>query len=237
MIAMRQAFQIAIDGPVAAGKGTVSRLLAQKLGFLYVDTGAMYRATALLALREKVDLADEEKVVNLLKKSKLEMRNPLAPKELDGRLTTVILNDEDVSWAIRTQKCGDGSSKVALLPKLRQVLVPKQQEIADQQNVVMEGRDITFRVLPTANLKIFLTADVQSRALRRHAQYLNKGVSISLAEVQQEIKERDERDMKRNTDPLQIVKEAWVLDTSNLEIPEVVDLIIQKVKTLQQKQS
>lgn len=230
---MRQAFQIAIDGPVAAGKGTVSRLLAQKLGFLYVDTGAMYRATALLALRKEIDLAAENQVVDLLKNSKLEMRNPIPPKELDGRLTTVILDGEDVSWAIRTQKCGDGSSKVALLPKLRQVLVQKQQEIANQQDVVMEGRDITFRVLPAANLKIFLTADVQSRALRRHAQYLNKGVAISLEEVIKEIKERDERDMKRNTDPLQIVPEAWVLDTSHLEIPQVVDLIIEKVKILQ----
>ena len=232
---MRQAFQIAIDGPVAAGKGTVSRLLAQKLGFLYVDTGAMYRATALLALRKEIDLAAENQVVDLLKNSKLEMRNPIPPKELDGRLTTVILDGEDVSWAIRTRKCGDGSSKVALLPKLRQVLVQKQQEIANQQDVVMEGRDITFRVLPAANLKIFLTADVQSRALRRHAQYLNKGVAISLEEVIEEIKERDERDMKRNTDPLQIVPEAWVLDTSHLEIPQVVDLIIEKVKILQNK--
>lgn len=231
---MRQSFQIAIDGPVAAGKGTISRLLAQQLGFLYVDTGAMYRATALLALRQNINLDDEERVVALLEKSKLEMRNPLPPKETDGRLTTVILDGEDISWAIRTQKCGDGSSKVAVLPKLRQVLVKKQQEIAASQNVVMEGRDITFRVLPEANLKIFLTASIEARAQRRHTQYLSKGVNISIEEVVQEIKERDERDMQRDTDPLHIVPDAWVIDTSNLEIEEVVKLIADKVTTLHQ---
>jgi cytidylate kinase len=232
---MRQSFQIAIDGPVAAGKGTISRLLAQKLGFLYVDTGAMYRATALLALRQGLDLEDEAKVVALLEKSKLEMRNPLPPKETDGRLTTVILDGEDVSWAIRTQKCGDGASKVAVLAKLRQVLVKKQQEIATSQNVVMEGRDITFRVLPDADLKIFLTGSIQARAERRHTQYLSKGVNISIEEVVQEIKERDERDMERKTDPLHIVDDAWVVDTSELEIEEVVELIADKVATLQNK--
>jgi len=232
---MSESFQIAIDGPVAAGKGTVSRLLAQKLGFLYVDTGAMYRATALLALRQEIDLADEDQVVALLKKSKLEMRNPIPPKELDGRLTTVILDGEDVSWAIRTQKCGDGSSKVAVLPKLRHVLVQKQQEIAANQNVVMEGRDITFRVLPDADLKIFLTADVKSRATRRHMQYLTKGVDTTIEKVIEEIKERDKRDMQRDTDPLQIMPDAWVLDTSNLEIEEVVDLIIEKVEQIKKK--
>lgn len=231
---MHQSFQIAIDGPVAAGKGTISRLLAQQLGFLYVDTGAMYRATALLALREGINLDDEDQVVALLEKSKLEMRNPLPPKETDGRLTTVILDGEDVSWAIRTQKCGDGSSKVAVLPKLRRVLVKKQQEIAASQNVVMEGRDITFRVLPDANLKIFLTASIEARAERRHTQYLSKGVNISIEEVIQEIKERDERDMQRDTDPLHIVPDAWVIDTSNLEIEEVVKLIAEKVDSLHQ---
>lgn len=231
---MHQSFQIAIDGPVAAGKGTISRLLAQQLGFLYVDTGAMYRAAALLALREGINLNDEDRVVALLEKSKLEMRNPLPPKETDGRLTTVILDGEDVSWAIRTQKCGDGSSKVAVLPKLRRVLVKKQQEIAASQNVVMEGRDITFRVLPDANLKIFLTASIEARAERRHTQYLSKGVNISIEEVVQEIKERDERDMQRDTDPLHIVPDAWVIDTSNLEIEEVVKLIADKVTSLHQ---
>lgn len=229
---MSDVFQIAIDGPVAAGKGTVSRLLAQKLGFLYVDTGAMYRATALLAFKNNVSLDDEDQVVALLEKSKLEMRNPIPPKETDGRLTTVILDGEDVSWAIRTQKCSDGSSKVATLKKLREVLVKKQQEIAGKQNVVMEGRDITFRVLPEANLKIFLTASTEARVERRRTQYLIKGVNTSIEEMTKEIKERDLRDMSRSNDPLQIVPDAWVLDTSKLEIDEVVDLITKRVDDL-----
>lgn len=233
---MSKSFQIAIDGPVAAGKGTASRLLAQKLGFIYVDTGAMYRVAALLALRQGVDLTDEDKVVTLLKNSKLEMKNPSDPDELDGRLITVILDGEDVSWAIRTQECSDGSSKVAALPKLRQVLVQKQQEIADDQDVVMEGRDITFRVLPNADLKIFLTADVQSRAARRHMQYLSKGIDISIEEVIEEIEKRDKSDIQRETDPLQIIPGDWVLDTSHLEIEEVVDLIVDKVKQIRKQQ-
>lgn len=231
---MSTSFQIAIDGPVAAGKGTISRLLAERLGFLYVDTGAMYRATALLALRAEINLSDEDRVVALLQKSKLEMRNPIPPKETDGRLTTVILDGEDVSWAIRTQKCGEGASKVAVLPKLRHVLVQKQQEIAASQNVVMEGRDITFRVLPNAQLKIFLTASVESRAARRHTQYLTKGTDVSLEEVIEEIKQRDQRDMERDTDPLHITKDAWVLDTSELSIEAVVELIADKVTHLMQ---
>lgn len=229
---MSDFFQIAIDGPVAAGKGTVSRLLAQKLGFLYVDTGAMYRVSALLAIRNGVDFSDEDKVVALLEKSKLEMRNPLPPKETDGRLTTVILDGEDVSWAIRTQKCSEGSSKVAILKKLRKVLVKKQQEIAIKQNVVMEGRDITFRVLPDADLKIFLTASIEARVERRHTQYLIKGTNTSIEEVTKEIKERDLRDSNRTNDPLQVVPEAWLVDTSSLEIDEVVDLIAKRVDEL-----
>jgi cytidylate kinase len=229
---MSEFFQIAIDGPVAAGKGTVSRLLAQKLGFLYVDTGAMYRATALLSLRHEISLNDEDKVIALLEKSKLEMRNPLSPTEIDGRLTTIILDGEDISWAIRTQECSDGSSKVAVLAKLRKVLVKKQQEIARSQDVVMEGRDITFRVLPEADLKIYLTASIEARAIRRHTQYLTKGINVSIEEVIKEIKERDERDMKRKTDPLQVMPDAWLVDTSKLEIEEVVDLIVAKVKEI-----
>lgn len=232
---MSESFQIAIDGPVAAGKGTVSRLLAQKLGFLYVDTGAMYRVVALLALRHNVDFADEEQIVALFEKSKLEMKNPSDPHELDGRLITVILDDEDVSWAIRTQECSDGSSKVAVLPELRRVLVQKQQEIANNHNIVMEGRDITFRVLPNADLKIFLTANVASRATRRHVQYLNKGVDVSIEKVVKEIESRDQFDIQRETDPLQIIPSDWVLDTSHLEIEEVVDLIIQKVEKIRKQ--
>ena len=228
----KKSFQIAIDGPVAAGKGIASRLLAEKLDFLYVDTGAMYRTAALLAIRNKVKFSEEDQIVELIKNSKIEMRNPEGKSEKDGRLTTVILNGEDVSWAIRTEKCSSGSSKVSVHPKVRKILVHKQQEIANNQNVVMEGRDITFRVLPEADLKIYLTAELETRAKRRHTQYLLKGDERSLEKVLAEVKERDERDMHRATDPLHIVKDAQVVDSTNLEIEEVVDLIANKAEEL-----
>lgn len=228
----KNSFQIAIDGPVAAGKGIASRLLAEKLNFLYVDTGAMYRTAALLAIRNNVNFSEEDTIVKLIKDSKIEMRNPEGKNEKDGRLTTVLLNGEDVSWVIRTEKCSSGSSKVSVHPKVREVLVHKQQEIADNQNVVMEGRDITFRVLPKADLKIYLTAELDTRAKRRHNQYLLKGDERSFEEVLAEVKERDERDMHRATDPLHIVEDAHVVDSTNLEIEEVVDLIADKAEEL-----
>ncbi len=228
-------FQIAIDGPVAAGKGTVSRLLAEKLNFLYVDTGAMYRAAALLAIQNNVDFDQEDKIVSFIAQSSLEMRNPEGDKEADGRLTTLILNGQDVSWAIRTTNCSDGASKVATLAKVRQILVEKQKKIAETQNVVMEGRDITFKVLPDADLKIFLTADLEIRAKRRHLQYLTKGIDTSIEEVIKEVQERDQRDMTRKIDPLHPTADSWILDSSQLSIEEVVNLIAEKVVTMIKK--
>ncbi len=224
-------FHIAIDGPVAAGKGTVSRLSAQKLKFLYVDTGAMYRMTALLGIRNQIDLNNEDKLAQLIKKTKMEMHNP-TKNELDGRLTTVFLNDEDVSWKIRTKEVSQGSSKVAVHPKVRKVLVAKQQEIAKAQNVIMEGRDITFKVLPDAQLKIFLTANDIIRAKRRYQQLLVKGVNTEFDEIYKELKQRDERDIQRKIDPLHIVPDAWVIDTSDLGIDKVVDVIVARVKLM-----
>lgn len=224
-------FQIAIDGPVAAGKGTVSRLVAKKLGFLYIDTGAMYRVTALLGLKNKIDLNSEKELIPLVAQTKIEMKNP-TEAESDGRLTTVFLDDEDVSWAIRTEEVGKGASQVAVHPKIREVLVEKQQKIANQQNVVMEGRDITHKVLPQANIKIYLTANEIVRAKRRHFDLLNKGVDIKFEQVRQDLSARDKRDKERAIDPLQIVSDAWVIDTSDLKIEQVVELIIAKAKIM-----
>ncbi len=228
---MPQSFQIAIDGPVAAGKGTISRLVAQRLDFLYVDTGAMYRVTAYLALEHDLAFSDEPALVELIEKSKLEMRNPLED-ERDGRLTTVLLNDEDISWKIRTEEVSTGSSQVAVLPKVRGVLVLKQQEIAAQTNVVMEGRDITYRVLPDAQLKIYLTAGDVVRAKRRHMQLQTRGEDISFNEVYRKLLERDLQDMNRASDPLKMVPEAWLIDSSDLSIEQVVDLIVERTHVL-----
>jgi len=195
----------------------------------------MYRAAALLAIQNNIDFDQEDKIVTLIAQSTLEMRNPEGDKEADGRLTTLILNGKDVSWAIRTTKCSDGASKVATLAKVRQILVEKQKKIAETQNVVMEGRDITFKVLPDADLKIFLTADLEIRAKRRHLQYLTKGIDKSIEEVIKEVQERDQRDMTRKIDPLHPTADSWILDSSHLSIEEVVNLIAEKVNTMIKK--
>lgn len=222
---------IAIDGPVAAGKGTVARLVAQRMGLLYVDTGAMYRVTALIALRNGIPFDQEDKLVELLRHNKIEMRNP-NESEQDSRLTTVLLNGEDVSWEIRTEAVGQGSSKVAALAKVREYLVEKQQEIAATQDVVMEGRDITFKVLPHSNLKIYLTASVETRAKRRHYELQTRGQDVTFEEVYKDLQERDDRDMNRAIDPLHKVADAWELDSSNLTIDEVVDVIVERAQQL-----
>jgi cytidylate kinase len=226
-----QSFQIAIDGPVAAGKGTISRLVADRLGFLYVDTGAMYRVTGMLADRAGVSIDDENALVELVEKATIQMRNP-SETEKDGRLTTVLVDDTDESWSIRTEKIGDLASKVATYQKVRAVLVAKQQEIAKSQNVVMEGRDITYRVLPDAQLKIYLTANEIVRAKRRQFQLQTRGMLAEFEEVYQELIERDKRDSQRTTDPLTILPEAWVIDSSDLSIDQVVDIIVGKAKMM-----
>ena len=230
---MKPYFHIAIDGPVAAGKGTVSKLVAQRLGFLYIDTGAMYRMTAYLAQQQGVDLTDEAKVVELIRQAKMELYNP-RENERDGRLITALLNDEDVSWKIRTKNMSDGASKVSTLPEVRKILVEKQKEIAHGADVVMEGRDITFRVLPEADLKIFLDAKLPVRAERRLKQIQAKDPSVQPEKILKEIAERDERDMGRSADPLQIVPGAWVLDTSDLNPEQVAELIVQRVTEMRQ---
>lgn len=230
---MSPAFQIAIDGPVAAGCSTVARLVAKRLNFLYVDTGAMYRMAALLALRNEVDPENGQAVAALVKEASMDLRNPTA-KEQDGRSITALLNGEDVSWLIRTEKINEIVPKVAAQPTVRKLLVKKQQRIAGKTDVVMEGRDITYRVLPEAELKIYLTASEMVRAKRRHLEEQSRGLDVNFKETLQRLLERDRQDKERAVDPLKIVDEAWVIDTSELKITEVVDLIEARVKELRE---
>jgi CMP/dCMP kinase len=228
---MKQLLQIAIDGPVAAGKGTVARLVAERLGITYIDTGAMYRVAALLATRAGVSWEEEDMVARLVEAVDIDLLHPEGDKK-DGRLITVIVDGEDVSWNIRTEEMSRGSSAVAKLTLVRQALVKKQQEIARKQGVVMEGRDITFRVLPHADLKIYLTAEVQERAKRRHQELLMRGEDVSYDAVLHDLKKRDSQDMGRAVDPLQVVEGAWVLDTTGLTIEGVVEKIVERVHEL-----
>lgn len=224
-------FHIAIDGPVAAGKGTVSKLVAQRLNFVYIDTGAMYRMSALLAKMNELSYDDEATLTKLVEASHMDMRQP-TDDEKDGRLSTALLNGEDVSWKIRTEEISAGSSKVAAMAKVRAALVKKQQHIAQGKDVVMEGRDITYRVLPEAQLKIYLSGTDVVRAKRRHLQLQTKGEDISFEDVYRELIERDQRDMSRTSDPLKKIPEAWEIDTSDLSIEQVVEIIVVRAQTM-----
>lgn len=222
-------FQIAIDGPVSVGKGTVSKLVSDRLGLVYVDTGAMYRMTAYLGLENNVDLSDEDKLVTLIKNSQMDMRSP-EEDEKDGRLVTVLLNGEDVSWKIRTEEVSLSASKVASLPLVRKELVKKQQEIATARDVIMEGRDITTVVLPDADIRIYLDASDTVRAKRRQLQLQMRGEDISYEEVMRDLKKRDIQDTTRKTDPLVKAAGVWVINTSDLSIEQVVEMICNKAK-------
>jgi CMP/dCMP kinase len=223
--------QIAIDGPVAAGKGTVARLVAERLGITYIDTGAMYRVAALLAMRAGIPWVEEEKIADLVDEAKIELRPPMG-EEKDGRLITVLLNREDVSWKIRTEAISQAVPLAARIALVRQVLVKKQQTIASKQSVIMEGRDITFRVLPKADLKIYLTASPEERAKRRQNELLMRGEAVTYEKVLEDLKKRDAQDMERAADPLQIAQDAWVLDTTGMTIEGVVEKIVRRVRTL-----
>jgi len=224
-------FQIAIDGPVSAGKGTVSRLVADRLGLLYVDTGAMYRAVAYRALEKGISLGDESSLGKLINQIHIELKRP-TPETADGRLVTVLLDGLDVSWQIRTEKIGRAASAIANFKLVRQVLVKIQQQIALNQNIIMEGRDITSVVLPNADLKIYMTANQVVRAKRRHLEQLIKGQDITFEEVLESLVSRDRENISRKESPLKIMPDAWVIDTSDLAIPQVVAIICSRAELL-----
>lgn len=224
-------FQIAIDGPVAAGKSTLAQILAERLGFLYIDTGAMYRAVALKAQQECIQWVDEVGIVSLLTTLELELDRPNGG-EHDGRLVTVLLDGQDVSNQIRTPLIGEGASIVSTYKAVRQVLVQMQQNIAAGESVVMEGRDIGTVVLPKAQLKLYMDAKLQTRAERKWQYQLARGINSSLDQVTKEISQRDRREINRTVDPLKPATDAWVLDTTDMQIDEVVEAVLKKVVQL-----
>jgi len=229
---MPNKFQIAIDGPVAAGKSTVARELAKTINFVYVDTGAMYRAVAYTASQLGMDLKDEQGFVELVKRMEIDVRAP-RDEEKDGRISTVLVGGVDVSWVIRTAEVSEMVAGVAAMPKVREVLVPKQRAIASQSEVVMEGRDITYVVLPDAELKIYLTADQNIRVERYYQMLVAKDPKVTKEHARIILSERDELDRTREASPLKIVPGAWVLDSSGLSIAEVVKAIVERVVAIQ----
>ncbi|QNQ80484.1 (d)CMP kinase [Lactobacillus sp. PV034] len=222
--------QIAIDGPASAGKSTVAKIVAKNLNFIYIDTGAMYRACTLIAKNGKVDYGDEAKILDLLENSKIEFKN--GEKE-----QKVFVNGQDVSLTIRTPEITANVSQVSALPGIRKKMVELQREMAGQNNVIMDGRDIGTTVLPHADLKVFLVASVASRAKRRYLDFEEKGINQDLAEIERDIEQRDYKDSHRKISPLKKAADAIELDTTNLTIDEVVKKITELIEKKQKKET
>ena len=211
---------IAIDGPVGSGKSTLARRVAELLGYVYVDTGAMYRALAFKALRNDLALdGHDEELVALARATRIDLRAE------DGT-QRVLLDQDDVTTAIRTPEVSQAASKIAVNPGVRQVLVAEQRRAGEQGGVVMEGRDIGSVVFPDAQLKIFLTASPETRAERRWREHQLKGDEINLQRTLEEIRERDRRDLQRSTSPLVRAADAVVVDSTAMEPEEVARLVV-----------
>ena len=203
-------YSIAIDGPAGAGKSTIAKAVARELGYVYIDTGAMYRAVGLFCLDEAIALTDEARVSEAVR----DIDITIAYDEEGAQ--QVFLNGANVSTRIRTQQVGDAASTVSQYPAVREKMVKLQQSLAEHTSVVMDGRDIASKVLPNADTKIYLTASVEERARRRANELREKGELCDIAEVEAEIRARDDRDMHRQHSPLIQVPEAVLVDSSTL---------------------
>ena len=216
-------FNIAIDGPAGAGKSTIAKEVARRLGFIYVDTGAMYRAMALFLLRRGLDPKNQKAVEEECRQAQISLAYE------DGA-QQVILNGENVTGLIRTEEVGNMASATSVYMPVREKLVQLQQELAARENVIMDGRDIGTCVLPDAPVKIYLTASVQVRGLRRFKELQGKGMDCSLEEIEKDIRARDEQDMNREHSPLRQAADAVLIDSSAMTIQEVIDAIIREAE-------
>ena len=206
---------IAIDGPAGTGKGTISKLISERLGFVYVDTGAMYRAITLKMLRENINVDELDKIKNLLNSTKIDFKN------IQGEPQRVLLDGEDVSEEIRKPLVNEHVSPYSAIKIIREKMVELQRKIAEGKNVIMEGRDITTVVFPNADVKIYLTASSEERAMRRYKELLEKGIETTYEETVESINKRDYNDMHKEMGALMIAEGAIVIDTTKLSIEEV----------------
>ena len=215
---------IAIDGPAGAGKSTIAKRLAKELGYIYVDTGAMYRAMAYYFLKNHISAEDENRIAAACEHVDITIRYQ------DGE-QQVILNGENVNGVIRNEEVGNMASSTSVYPVVRKKLVELQQQLAVKENVIMDGRDIGTVVLPNADVKIYLTASSKVRAKRRYEELTSKGEVCDLEQIEQDIIARDYRDMNRETSPLKQADDAVLLDSSNLDIDGVVKKMKEIIKS------
>jgi cytidylate kinase len=215
---------IAIDGPVGSGKGTVARLLARRLGWHCLDSGLLYRAAGLAALRRGLAMADGPAIASLLRNL------PIRIEERGTEEPRIFIGEEEVGEALRTESAGQAASQVAALPEVRAALVERQRAFRRPPGLVADGRDMGTVIFPDAALKVFLTASAEARALRRHKQLKEKGIDVTLPRLLHEIRERDERDRSRPTAPLKAAEDAWLLDSTTSSAEEVVEAIHAEAK-------
>ena len=213
-------YNVAIDGPAGAGKSTIAKLVAKEKGFIYVDTGAMYRGLAIHFLNQGIQADETEKVIKACRDAEVTIR-------YENGIQQVYLNGANITSRLRDEEVGNMASMTSAIPEVRAKLLELQQNLARTQNVIMDGRDIGTCVLPNADVKIFLTASVETRAKRRYDELMAKGVPCNLDEIESDIRERDYRDMTREITPLKQAEDAVKVDSSYMTIPEVVDKIVE----------
>ena len=211
-------YNVAIDGPAGAGKSTIAKLVAKEKGSIYVDTGAMYRGLAIHFIKKGIKAEDIKGIVEACKDAEVSI-------VYENDVQQIYLNGENVTAMLRTEEVGNMASKTSAIPAVREKLLELQRTLAREKNVIMDGRDIGTNILPNADVKIYLTASVETRATRRYKELLEKGENCVYEEIAQDIKERDERDMNREIAPLKQAEDAILVDSSEMTIDEVVKTI------------
>lgn len=214
---------IAIDGPAGAGKSSIAKILSRKLGYNYIDTGAMYRAINWKAFREKIDLKATQELIKMVRDTRIELKNR-------GGMVRVYLDGKYVTNRIRSKRLAEGASILGTIPKVREQLVKIQRRLASSGGIVVEGRDIGTVVFPRADYKFYLDASIKERALRRYKELKAKGEEVELAEVEKAIRSRDRRDRTRGVAPLKIAPDAVVIDSTDMSKKEVVDFILKRIE-------